>query len=60
MKKIAFILMTAILLVGGVVAAMPTLFYAQSYEYPPPLRTSMLHHGSGLIRRGSTTKGIGF
>jgi len=36
MKKIAFILMTAILLAGGAVAAMSSPSYAQAYEYPPP------------------------
>ena len=36
MKKIAFILMTAILLAGGAVAAMSAPSYAQAYEYPPP------------------------
>ena len=36
MKKIAFILMTAILLAGGAVAVMSAPSYAQVYEYPPP------------------------
>jgi len=36
MKKISFILMTAILLAGGAVAVMSTPSYAQVYEYPPP------------------------
>jgi len=36
MKKIAFILMTAILLAGGAIAAMSAPSYAQVYEYPPP------------------------
>ena len=36
MKKISFILMTAILLAGGAVAVMSTHSYAQVYEYPPP------------------------
>jgi hypothetical protein len=36
MKKIAFILMTAILLAGGAVAATSGPSYAQAYEYPPP------------------------
>ncbi len=36
MKKIAFILMTVILLAGGAVAVMSAPSYAQDYEYPPP------------------------
>ena len=36
MKKIAFILMIAILLAGGAVAVMSAPSYAQAYEYPPP------------------------
>ena len=36
MKKIAFILMIAISLAGGAVAAMSSPCYAQAYEYPAP------------------------
>jgi len=36
MKKIAFILMTAILLAGGALVVMSAPSYAQDYEYPPP------------------------
>ena len=36
MKKIAFILMTAILMAGGAVAVMPAPSYAQNYVYPSP------------------------
>jgi hypothetical protein len=36
MKRIAFILMTAILLAGGAVVVMSAPSYAQDYEYPPP------------------------
>ncbi|MGA2227617.1 MAG: hypothetical protein ABSH41_24545 [Syntrophobacteraceae bacterium] len=36
MKRISFILMTAILLAGGAVAVMSAPSYAQVYEYPPP------------------------
>ena len=36
MKKIAFILMIAISLAGGAVAAMSSPSYAQAYEYPAP------------------------
>ncbi|MFZ2444905.1 MAG: hypothetical protein WAW37_00970 [Syntrophobacteraceae bacterium] len=36
MKKIVFILMTAILLAGGAVATMSAPSYAQVDEYPPP------------------------
>ena len=35
MKKIVFILMTAILLTGGAVVVMQAPSYAQDYEYPP-------------------------
>jgi hypothetical protein len=36
MKKISFIVITAILLAGGAVAFMSAPSYAQVYEYPPP------------------------
>ena len=36
MKKVAFILMLAILLAGGAVTAMSAPSYAQGYNYPPP------------------------
>jgi len=37
MKKLSFVLVLAILLAGGTVAAMSAPSYAQVYEYPPPL-----------------------
>ena len=60
MKKLTFILVIAILLAGGAVAAMSASSYAQGYAYPPAPRILPRSLGSGLIRRGSITTVIGF
>ena len=36
MKKFTLILLMAVLLVGGAVAAIPAPAQAQAYQYPPP------------------------